>query len=96
MSSYTIDAVCPCCDASLKIDMKTGEVIWHKEKPKPSVSLTDMVKGLDVQKKETEALFKKSSESQKERNRLLDEKFKEAQKNVDKSGDRPLRDFDLD
>jgi hypothetical protein len=96
MSSNSIDAVCPCCETKLKIDLKTGEVIWHKEKPKPSVSLTDMVKGLDAQKKEQSELFKKRSESHKERGRVLDEKFKEAQKNVDKSSDRPLRDFDLD
>jgi len=59
-----------------------------------------MVKGLDAQKKEQEMLFKKRSESQKERSRVLDgvldDKFKEAQKHVDKSGDRPLRDFDFD
>ena len=96
MSSYTIDAVCPCCETKLKIDVKTGEVIWQEEKPKPSVSLSDMVKGLDAQKKEQEKLFQKRSESQKERNRVLDDKFKEAQKHVDKSGDRPLRDIDLD
>lgn len=96
MSSNTIDAVCPCCETKLKIDVKTGEVIWQEEKPKPSVSLTDMVKGLDAQKKEQEKLFQKRSESQKERSRVLDDKFKEAQKHVDKSGERPIRDIDLD
>lgn len=96
MSSNSIDTVCPCCETKLKIDVKTGEVIWQEEKPKPAVSLTDMVKGLDAQKKQTEQLFKKRSETHKDRDRLLDEKFKEAQKNVDKSGDRPLRDFDFD
>jgi hypothetical protein len=96
MGSNTIDAVCPCCETNLKIDLKTGEVIWLKEKPKPAVSLTDMVKGLDSKQKETEQLFKKRSETEKDRNRLLDEKFKEAQKNVDLSEDLPLRDIDLD
>jgi len=96
MSSNSIDAVCPCCETKLKIDVKTGEIIWREEKPKPSVSLSDMVKGLGAQKKEQEALFQKRSDSEKERNRVLDDKFKEAQKHVDKSGDRPLRDFDFD
>ena len=96
MGSNSIDTVCPCCETKLKIDLKTGEVIWQEEKPKPAVSLTDMVKGLGAKQKEQEQLFKKRSETQKDRNRLLDEKFKEAQKHVDKSGERPLRDFDFD
>jgi hypothetical protein len=96
MGSNSIDALCPCCETKLKIDLKTGEVIWQEEKPKPAVSLTDMVKGLDSKQKETEQLFKKRSETEKDRNRLLDEKFKEAQKNVDLSTDLPLRDIDLD
>ena len=96
MGSNSIETVCPCCETKLKIDVKTGEVIWQEEKPKPVVSLTDMVKGLSAKQKEQEQLFKKRSETQKDRNRLLDEKFKEAQKHVDKSGDRPLRDFDFD
>ena len=96
MSSNSIDAVCPCCETKLKIDLKTGEIIWREEKPKPAVSLTDMVKGLSAKQKEQEQLFKQRSETHKDRNRLLDEKFKEAQKNVDLSEDLPLRDIDLD
>ena len=87
---------CPCCESKLHVDSKTGEVIWKDEKKKELSSLTDMVKGLDAQKKEQDSLFKKQSELQKERSRLLDEKFKESQKHVDKSGDKPLRDFDFD
>jgi hypothetical protein len=87
---------CPCCESKLHVDSKTGEVIWKDEKKKELSSLTDMVKGLDAQKKEQDTLFKKQSELQKERSRLLDEKFKESQKHVDKSGDKPLRDFDFD
>ncbi|MGV7221777.1 MAG: 2-nitropropane dioxygenase [Nitrospinales bacterium] len=87
---------CPCCESKLHVDSKTGEVIWKDEKKKELSSLTDMVKGLDAQKKEQDSLFKKQSELQKERSRLLNEKFNESQKHVDKSGDKPLRDFDFD
>jgi hypothetical protein len=87
---------CPCCESKLHVDSKTGEVIWKDEKKKELASLTDMVKGLDAQKKEQDSLFKKQSEIQKEKSRLLDEKFKESQKHVDKSGEKPLRDFDFD
>ena len=87
---------CPCCESKLHVDSKTGEVIWKDEKKKELSSLSDMAKGLGAQKKEQDSLFKKQSELQKEKSRLLDEKFKESQKHVDKSGEKPLRDFDFD
>jgi hypothetical protein len=96
MGSKKLEILCPCCETKLQVDQKTGEVIWEERKPKPAVSLTDMVKGLEHQKKEQENLFKKNSANQKERGRVLDEIFKESQKHVDKSGEKPLRDFDLD
>ena len=96
MASGKIEVICPCCETKLKVDKKTGEVIWEEKKVKVAPSLSDMVKGLDTQKKEQESLFQKQSAAQKERTRLLDEKFKEAQKNVDKNSDLPLRDIDLD
>ncbi|MBI4390059.1 MAG: 2-nitropropane dioxygenase [Nitrospinae bacterium] len=96
MDSNKIEVVCPCCETRLHVDVKTGEVIWEERKQKPVQNLSDMVKDLDSQRKEKETLFKKQNELQKERSRLLSEKFKEAQKKVDKSADKPLRDFDLD
>ena len=96
MASKKLEITCPCCETRLQIDSQTGDIIWEERKQKSHSSLSDLVKGLDSQRKEQETLFKKQSEIQKERSRLLDEKFKEAQKKVDKSGDKPIRDFDLD
>lgn len=96
MGSSKLEIICPCCETRLQVDRQTGEIIWEERKQKSHSSLSDMVKGLDSQRKEKETLFKKQSEIQKERSRLLDEKFKEAQKKVDKSTEKPLRDFDLD
>ena len=96
MGSGRMEIVCPCCETKLKVDKKTGEVIWEEKKQKAMPSLADMVKDHDAHKEEQVALFKKRSEVQKDRNRLLEEKFKEAQKHVDKSKDIPLRDIDLD
>ena len=96
MGSKNLEIVCPCCETTLQVDKKTGDIIWEERKPKPVTSLKDMVKGLKNKSKEQESLFKKHSENQKERSRVLDEIFKESQKHVDKSGGKPLRDFDLD
>ena len=96
MSSEKIEVICPCCETRLQVDKKTGEIIWEEKKAKVMPSLTDMVKEHEAHKKEQESLFNKRSKTQKDRSRLLEEKFKEAQKNVDKSKDIPLRDIDLD
>jgi hypothetical protein len=90
------EIICPCCETKLQVDAKTGEVIWQEKKAKEFGNLSDMVKGLNAQKQEQESLFKKQNEIQKDRKRLLDEKFKEAKKNADKDKSKPLRDFDLD
>lgn len=96
MGSKKLKIICPCCEASLHIDQKTGDVLWKEEKKKELSSLSDMVKGLNAQRREADALFNRRSEQEKDRSRLLDEKFKEAQKHVDKSDTKPIRDFDLD
>jgi len=96
MSSGKIEAICPCCETKLQIDKKTGEIIWEEKKKKVMPSLSNMVKEHEAHKKEQKSLFNKRSEIQKDRSRILEEKFKEAQKNVDKSKDIPLRDIDLD
>ena len=67
MGTGKIEVVCPCCETKLKVDKKTGEVIWEEKKQKAMPSLADMVKDHDAHKKEQESLFKKRSEVQKER-----------------------------
>ncbi len=79
------------------MDQKTGEVLWKEEKKKEFSSLSDMVDDLAEHQRESQSMFQKQKELQKDKSRLLTEKFKEAQKNVDKSDtSKPLRDFDLD
>lgn len=96
MDSEKLEIICPCCSSKLQVDSKTGEVLWQEKKAKEFSNLSEMVKDLGAQRKEQESLFKKQSEIQKDRKRILDEKFKEAQKHIDKSDIKPLRDFDLD
>ena len=48
MASHNLEIICPCCESKLRIDAKTGEVIWKDEKKKELSSLSDMVKGLDA------------------------------------------------
>ena len=95
--SSKLDITCPCCDTKLRVDQKTGEVLWKEEKKKEFSSLSDMVHDLAEHQRESQSMFQKQKELQKDKSRILAEKFKEAQKNVDKSDTgKPLRDFDLD
>lgn len=97
MSKGKLEINCPCCKTKLTVDKKTGEVLWKEERQKEHQSFSDMLKGYENHKKESEGQFIKQNSLQKERTRLLDEMFNEAQKKVDKtSTDKPLRDFDLD
>ncbi len=94
--SAKLDITCPCCEAKLKVDQKTGEVLWKEEKKKEFASLSDMVHDLAEHQNESQSMFQKQKELQKDKARILNEKLKEAQKIVDKSDTKPLRDFDLD
>jgi len=91
------EIVCPCCQALIVIDPLNGEILLHKAKEtKSTQSLESMVSNLETQKSEMEKRFEKQLESQKDRARILEEKFKEAMKRADKS-DKPLiNPMDLD
>ena len=88
---------CPCCEALIVIDSISGEVLLHKAKEKKSgQSLESMVSNLETQKSEMEKYFEKQIESQKDRSRILEEKFKEAMQRADKSDKPPINPMDLD
>jgi len=91
------EIICPCCEALIVIDPLNGEILLHKAKEtKSTQSLESMVSNLETQKSEMEKRFEKQMESQKDRARILEEKFKEAVKRADKS-DKPLiNPMDLD
>lgn len=82
--------ICPCCEATLVVDAQTGALISHEEKAKQAASFDQMLKGLDKQKQMREQLFQQELASQKDRKRLLDEKFSEAMKRADKDKDKPF------
>jgi uncharacterized Zn finger protein (UPF0148 family) len=92
------EIACPCCEATIVIDRITGEVLLHKAKETKaaSASLESMVSNLEAQKSEMAKRFEKNLESQKDRSRILEEKFKEALERADKSDAPRVNPFDLD
>lgn len=89
--------ICPCCEATLVIDAQTGALLAHEEKKKALASFEDLKGELDKQKELREQLFAQEMSSQKDRERLLDEKFREALKRADSEPDAPFRNpLDMD
>jgi uncharacterized Zn finger protein (UPF0148 family) len=89
--------ICPCCEATLSIDAQTGAIISYEEKAKPTASFDEMLKGLDKQKQQREQLFQQELGSLKDRERLLEEKFREAMKRAEKDKDKPyINPLDVD
>jgi hypothetical protein len=94
-SRFTI--ICPCCEATLTLDAQTGAILSHEEKTKPVASFDEMLKGLDKQKQQREQIFQQELGSLKDRERLLEEKFKEAMKRAEKDKDKPfINPMDID
>ena len=95
MEKYSV--TCPCCETSLTIDAQTGALLAHEEKRKVHGSFEDLQGEMSKQKEMREQIFAQEMSSVKDRERLLDEKFKEALKRADTDSDTPYRNpLDLD
>lgn len=95
MEQFTI--ICPCCDAILTIDSHTGSLLSHEEKKKPIGTFEALKSDLDKQKQKVENIFAQEMSSQKDRERLLEEKFQAALKRADTESDKPFKNpLDLD
>src|SRR5262245_43443427 len=78
MEKFTV--ICPCCEANLTIDAQTGAILSHEEKKKVLGSFDDLRSDLVKQKEARDNIFAQELGSQKDRERILEEKFKEAMK----------------
>jgi hypothetical protein len=95
MEKYSV--TCPCCEAVLTVDANTGALLAHQEKKKVTGSFEDLKGELSKQKELREQIFAQEMSSMKDRERLLDEKFKEALKRADTDTGKPFRNpLDLD
>lgn len=95
MEKFTV--ICPCCDATLTLDAKSGAILLTEEKTKKPGSFEDLKQDLERQKQARENIFAQERLAQKDRERLLEEKFSEALKRADTDADKPFKnplDFD--
>lgn len=100
-TSRKLTLSCPDCGSDLTIDAETGEVLFHKKAKQPggeSKSFDELFAGMKAERSRADEIFEREKAAVKDRDRLLDEKFKEAVKRAEAEPDtgRPLRPFDLD
>ena len=93
-----LEVTCPCCQATLVIDLNLGRVISHHEPEradKPELSEAQRI--LAEQAARREAVFQQSVADEKSRGDALSRRFEEALRQAHEEPiTKPTRDFDLD
>src|SRR5262249_9856614 len=93
-----LEVTCPCCQATLVVDLNLGRVVSHKEPErgdKPELSEAQRI--LAEQAARREAIFQQSVDSEKTRGDALSKRFEEALRQArEEPITKPVRDFDLD
>jgi hypothetical protein len=93
-----LEVTCPCCQATLVIDLNLGRVISHHEPErtdKPELSEAQRI--LAEQAARREAIFQQSVADEKTRGDALSRRFAEALRQAHEEPiTKPTRDFDLD
>ena len=89
---------CPCCGATLVVDLNLGRIIEHREPPNPNrPELSEAERIVAEQAAKREALFQQSLQDEKGRGDALAKRFEEAlEKAKQEPVTKPLRGFDLD
>ena len=92
------DVLCPCCGATLIVDLNLGRVVAHREVGSGlNIELSDAQKILAEQKERRDAAFDQSVTAERTRGDALSKRFEEALKQAkEEPVSKPLRDFDLD
>ncbi len=93
------EVLCPCCQATLRVDPEMRAVLSHEPPPKErSVkTLTEAVQGLKAEAAQRQARFEESLKLEKSKKDLLDKKFQDALKRTKGIPfSKPIRDIDLD
>jgi hypothetical protein len=89
---------CPCCGATLIIDLNLGRVVSHRESESGlNIELSDAQNILAEEKKRRDAAFDQSFSNERSRPDALSKRFDEALKQAKEEPiTKPTRDFDLD
>lgn len=92
---------CPICRGELVIDVASGQVLLHKEAPAPLAGghdFDDLLAGVEASKHRADEVFNRELNALEDRDRLMEEKFREALKRAEQEPEDkpPVRPWDLD
>lgn len=91
---------CPDCGGELLVDSRTGAVVSHRaaERPSPAKDLDALFREAEENKARAEEIFERERLAYQDRDRLLEDRFREALERAQASGDDgpPKRPWDLD
>lgn len=91
---------CPDCQSELVVDAATGAILSHRRPKEPLAGGKDfdsLFAELDAGKARAEELFEREKAAFADKDRILEEKFREALKRAEEEPDTPpRRPFDLD
>lgn len=96
-----LTVICPGCAGRLTVDAATGEVLSHSPKERDRGGGKDfdaLLGAIDSDKEKAEKIFEREVAAHEDRDRLLEEKFREAMKRAaaEPDDEPPPRPFDLD
>ena len=86
---------CPCCNASLTIDAKTGLVLNSREHQK-NFSFDEALKNEEEKQDKTDELFAEAMKAEEKRAGELENKFQSIMESRDELDEPPPRPIDLD
>ena len=93
-----LEVTCPCCQATLVIDLNLGRVGSHQVPDrgnKPELSNAQRILAEEAARRE--AIFQSSVDAEKTRGDALSKRFEEALRQAkEEPVTKPMRDFDLD
>src|SRR5262245_35803412 len=92
------DLTCPCCGASMVVDLNLRRIVAHKEPERgDKPELTDAQRRLAPEAARREALCEASFQNERTKGDALSKRFEEALKQAGQEPvTKPTRDFDLD
>ena len=77
---------CPDCGGRITIDAESGEILYHKAPKHPPAggrSFEDLMRDLDDEKVRAEQVFEQEKAAMRDRDRILEDRFREAMKRAE-------------
>jgi uncharacterized Zn finger protein (UPF0148 family) len=98
--SNTLRLVCPHCGSNLTVDIEAGVIAHHEAPPetKETIDFDQRMDQIKVAKQRAADKMDEALRKEKNRSRLMEDRFAELMKGAAEKDDgtRPLRDIDLD